>query len=652
MGNKKNKKTELLKGVFQAHEKGFGFILFEDGDFFVSRSNTQGAFNGDTVEFEEIRPDRRRKGASREARVVRIAERGIKTAVGTFEYVKGKGYGFVVCDDKKIFKDIFVDKANAKGASDGDKVVAEILSYGDAYKNPEGAITEVLGREGEPGVDMDAAVRVYGVEEDFDEATLAQANRANKPLIGADFNGRRDLRDLQMVTIDGEDSKDLDDAVSLSRGPGGERILGVHIADVSNYVQEGSKLDRAAFKRGTSIYLPDRVIPMLPVALSNGICSLNQHEDRLALSCLMTVDEAGKVVASEIVETVINVDRRMTYTEVDALLDGSAAEELKDECRELLPVFKEMLKLSEEIRTLRSERGAISFDFAEAKIELDERGRAVQVRPYIRGASAKMIEDFMLSANETVAETFYYMQLPFVYRSHEKPDYEDVAKLRSAASNLGLHLKASKDYIHPRQLQELLEAVKGRPEEGLISTMALRAMKRARYTTTADGHFGLAFEYYCHFTSPIRRYPDLQIHRIIKDQLRGRMDEDRCVHYEELLPEAAAHSSAAEHNAQELERYADDAKKAEFMSYHIGEIYEGLISGVTSWGIYVQILGCIEGMIRVSDLEDDYYIYDPDIFELKGERHKKTFSLGQGITVAVERADMHTHEIDFSIIEQ
>ena len=651
MGNKKNKKTELLKGVFQAHEKGFGFILFEDGDFFVSPDHTLGAFNGDTVEFEAIKPDRRHKGASREARIVRIAERGVKSAVGTFEYLKGKGYGFVICDDKKLFKDVFVDKANAQGASDGDKVVVEFISYGDGKKNPEGRIIEVIGREGAPGVDMDAAVRVYGVEEDFDEAVVAQANRANKPLIEADFNGRRDLRSLTMVTIDGEDSKDLDDAVSLEVTPEGERILGVHIADVSNYVQEGSKLDRAAFKRGTSIYLPDRVIPMLPVALSNGICSLNQHEDRLALSCFMTMDKSGKVVSSEIVETVINVDRRMTYTEVDALLDGSASEELKDECRELIPVFEEMLKLSEDIRSLRSERGAINFDFAEAKIELDKKGRAVSVHPYVRGASAKMIEDFMLSANETVAETYYYMQLPFIYRSHEKPDYEDVAKLRSVASNLGLHLKASKDYIHPRQLQELLEAVKARPEEGLISTMALRAMKRARYTTTADGHFGLAFEYYCHFTSPIRRYPDLQIHRIIKDQLRGRMNEERCVHYEELLPEAAAHSSAAEHNAEELERYADDAKKAEFMSFHIGEVYEGLISGVTSWGIYVQILGCIEGMIRVSDLKDDYYIYNPDIFELKGERHKKTFALGQGITVAVEGADLHTHEIDFMIAE-
>ncbi|MCR5627844.1 MAG: ribonuclease R, partial [Lachnospiraceae bacterium] len=547
--------------------------------------------------------------------------------------------------------DIFVPKEFSKNAESGMKVVVQITDYGDGKKKPEGVISEVIGREGDPGIDVTSAVKAFGIEEDFDEKVLNQAERVAKPVSDADREGRTDFRDLMMVTIDNDDSKDLDDAVSLYREENGTYVLGVHIADVSNYVQEKSALDRTARERGTSVYLPDRVIPMLPVTLSNGICSLNQNEDRLTLSCVMRIDKQGKLLDSYVTESIINSNRRMSYSEVDALLSGEADETLKKECEELTPMFTQMKELSDIIRNRRRESGAIDFDFPEAKIELNDKGEVERITNYVHGPSSRMIEDFMLSANEAVAETYFYQGVPFIYRSHEKPDYDDLKKLQSIAANLGFTMKVSKEGIHPFVLQELLSKVEGRPEKGIIQTLALRTMKRAKYTTTAIGHFGLSMKYYCHFTSPIRRYPDLSIHRIIKDVLRGRMNEKRTEHYEGFLNEVANHSSDRERNAEELERLVDDMKMAEYMEKHIGEVYEGIISGVTSWGIYVTIMDAVEGMVRLSDIEDDFYIYNEIMLEAVGKNTGKAYRLGMSVKVRVLSSDSHSREIDFMFEE-
>ena len=479
---------------------------------------------------------------------------------------------------------------------------------------------------------------------------LNQAERVAKEVSKADMAGRMDIRDWQTVTIDGEDAKDLDDAITLTEEDG-IYTLGVHIADVTNYVQEHSALDVEAEKRGTSVYLVDRVIPMLPHTLSNGICSLNQGENRLALSCIMKFDDKGKLLDHVIAETVVRVDRRMSYTSVKKILQEQDEKE-RAEYEELIPMFERMEKLAAILRKKRMKRGSIDFDFPETKIILDKKGNPVDIRPYERNVATKIIEDFMLAANETVAEDYFWQEIPFVYRTHENPDEEKIQKLSTFINNFGYSMHIAKDEVHPKELQKLLEQIDGTPEEPLISRLTLRSMKQAKYTVDCTGHFGLAAKYYCHFTSPIRRYPDLQIHRIIKENLRGRMNDTRKAHYEKILPEVALHASKRERLAEEAERETDKLKKVEYMSQHIGETFEGVISGVTRYGMYVELANTIEGMIRVTDLTDDYYNYSEETYELIGEVTNKHYKLGQRLKIRVKDTDTFMRTIDFELAEE
>ena len=639
------------EGVFTSHADGYGFVTVEGktDDYFVPRDKTMGAMQGDVVSIKLLPGS---KGKRQEAEVSKIITHAIEELVGTFEK-SGKGYGFVVPDNIKIDTDIFVDLKNSKGAEEGDKVVVRIDKYPEAKSNksPEGTVVEILGKEGEPGVDVLAIAKAYGLNQDFDENVLAQADRVAKPVSEADMQGRLDLRDIMMVTIDGEDTKDIDDAVSLYMEDD-IYVLGVHIADVTNYVQENSALDREALKRGTSVYLSDRVIPMLPKALSNGICSLNPRVDRLALSCIMKIDGSGKVVGNTIAETVINSNRQMTYTEVNSILTNSASEELKEECKDLIPMIEGMGKLAKVLRENRFKKGSIDFDFPESKVILDEKGHPVEIKPYDRNAATKLIEDFMLMANRVVAETYFYMELPFLYRIHDIPNSEKIKELALFISNFGYSLKGYHDEIHPKEIQKLLAKADGTPNENLISTLALRAMSKAKYSTACSGHFGLAFDHYCHFTSPIRRYPDLQIHRIIKENLRGRLTGNRLDHYEEILDSVAKHSTDMEIQAAEAERESVKLKKAEYMLDHLGEKFEGVISGVKSWGVYVELSNTIEGMIPIAKIPGDYYNFVESEYCVVGERTGRKYSLGQKVVVEVASVDVYSRTIDFALVEE
>ena len=493
-------------------------------------------------------------------------------------------------------------------------------------------------------------VKAYEQPNEFSEKIKNKLERLANEVSEADMAGRRDLRDLQMVTIDGEDAKDLDDAVSLTKD-GGYYQLGVHIADVTNYVQENSALDWEARERGTSVYLVDRVIPMLPHKLSNGICSLNAGENRLALSCLMTIDAKGEVVSHEIIESVIKVDKRMTYTSVKKILEDKDETEI-ELYQELVPMFELMQELARILREKRKKRGSIDFDFPESKIILDKQGHPIEIKPYERNVATKIIEDFMLIANETVAEHFHWMELPFLYRTHDNPDSEKISKLSTFIRNFGYSIKSKQEEIHPKELQKLLAKIEDTPEEALISRLTLRSMKQAKYTINCTGHFGLACSYYCHFTSPIRRYPDLQIHRIIKEQIRGRLNDKRIEHYNEILPEVAKHSSEMERRADEAERETDKLKKVEFMEAHIGEIYEGVISSITTWGVYVELPNTIEGMIHVSMLPGDYFYYDEETYEMVGQATNIRYKLGQTLKVKVNATDKILRTIDFVIPQE
>ncbi len=643
-GRYKKPEEKVVTGMFTGSQKGFGFLEAEgrEEDLFIPESKTGGAFPGDTVQ-AVVLPGRR--GKRQEAEVIKIVERGIRQLVGTFE--KNRGFGFVVPDNVKIPSDIFVPLERSKGAANGHKVVVEITDYGGRGKSPEGVVKEILGHVNDPGVDIMCIVKGYDLPVEFPERVMNQAQRANQPVSAADREGRTDLRHIAMVTIDGEDAKDLDDAVSLSM-EGELYCLGVHIADVTNYVQENSALDREALKRGTSVYLVDRVIPMLPHALSNGICSLNAGEDRLALSCLMKIDGKGQVVDYRITESVIHVKERMSYTDVKKILEEEDTETIK-KYAELTPMFRKMAELAAILRRKRKARGSIDFDFPETKIVLTPEGIPVQIRPYERNTATRMIEDFMLIANETVAQHFYWQELPFVYRTHDRPDPEKIQKLAAFHRNFGYSLKLSQDVVHPKELQKLLCRIDGTPEEAMPSRLTLRSMKQARYTKDNTGHFGLSCPCYCHFTSPIRRYPDLQIHRIIKEQLRGRLQENRITHYAAILPEVAKHCSQMERRADEAERETDRLKKVQYMESRIGNVYEGVISGIMSWGIYVELENTVEGMIRAGDLPGDFFYYDEENYEMAGETTGMRYKLGQKLTVQVKETDRFRRTIDFCI---
>lgn len=644
-GNYIKGQANRLAGIYQAHARGFGFVSIEgsDDDVFIPEEESNGALQGDEVEIQITRGAGKREGLRQEGKVIRIIKRGTSQIVGYYQ--KSKTFGFVLPDNQKFLQDVFVPEEKSKGAVTGHKVVVRLTSYGGDGKKPEGEVVEILGHVNDPGTDVLSIAMSYELPIEFPEKVRNQAERVAKPVSDADRAGRRDLRDVSMVTIDGEDAKDLDDAVSLNVCDG-YYYLGVHIADVTNYVQENSALDREAKKRGTSVYLADRVIPMLPHTLSNGICSLNEGEDRLALSCLMKINEKGEIVDHEIVESVIRVDRRMTYTAVKRILEDGDEEQCRL-YRDFVPMFQQMQTLSALLRAKRHRRGAVDFDFPETKVVLDETGCPIALKAYERNTATKLIEDFMLAANETVAEDFFWREIPFVYRIHEAPDEEKIRKLAVFLHNFGYTMHVGTNEIHPKEIQKLLARVEGKPEEPMIARLALRSMKQAKYTPENEGHFGLATAYYTHFTSPIRRYPDLQIHRIIKETLRGRMNEERICHYQSILEEVTKHASETECRAEEAERETVKLKKVQYMKDKIGEEYEGVISGITKWGMYVELPNTIEGLVHVANMTDDHYEYIEDRYEMQGIHTGKTYRLGQTILVRVIGADELQRTIDF-----
>lgn len=644
---KKVKEEGIVVGTFISNSRGFGFLEVEgrEDDLFIPENYVGDAFHLDIVK-AKILPGK--KGRRVEAKIIEIIERGTTQIVGTYQK-SNRSFGFVVPDNTKLASDIYIRVEDSKGAVDGHKVVVELTSYGNDRKSPEGKVVEILGHINDPGVDIMSIVKGFGLPVEFPVKVMNQAEKVNDHIIEADTYGREDLRDVLMVTIDGEDAKDLDDAVSLEIIDG-KYILGVHIADVSNYVQENSALDREALNRGTSVYLVDRVIPMLPHRLSNGICSLNAGEDRLALSCIMTIDDNGKITGSKIVESVIKVNHRLSYTSVNKMI-SLCDEEERAKYSDITEMLDNMYELSKLIRNNRMKRGSIDFDFAESKIILDKDGHPIDIKPYERNAATKLIEDFMLMANETVAEYFYWLEEPFVYRTHDNPDPEKIQKLAAFINNYGYHINVSKEEIHPKEIQKLLAKIEGSNKEDMISRIALRSMKQAKYTTDCTGHFGLACKYYCHFTSPIRRYPDLQIHRIIKDHIRGRLKRDKEEHYIGILPQVADHSSKMERRAAEAERETDKLKKVQYMEDHIGEEYDGVVSGVTEWGIYVELDNTVEGLVHISKLPGDYFVYDENQYIMKGTRHGKKYELGQTVRIRVQSVDTFLRTIDFEICE-
>lgn len=633
-------------GTYQAHQRGFGFVTVEgeEEDIFISEEDINGAFHGDNVEVViKATPE----GKRREGKIVKILSHGTTQLVGYFQ--RNKNFGFVIPDNAKFLQDVFVPLERSKGAVTGHKVVVELTSYGKAGKKPEGKVVEIIGHINEPGTDIMSIVKDFDLPVEFPEKVMHQAERVGDKIISADMAGRMDIRDWDMVTIDGEDAKDLDDAISI-RKDGENYLLGVHIADVANYVQEKSALDREAYKRGTSVYLADRVIPMLPHTLSNGICSLNEGEDRLALSCIMTITPKGEVIDHKIAETVICVNRRMSYTSVKKILEDNDEQEI-EKYKEFYPMFKFMEELAGILREKRKKRGSIDFDFPETKMILDENGKPLELKPYDRNVATKIIEDFMLIANETVAEDYFWQEIPFVYRTHETPDEEKIKKLAIFINNFGHSLHIANNAVRPKEVQKLLTKVEGTPEEMLISRLALRSMKQAKYTPENTGHFGLAAPYYCHFTSPIRRYPDLQIHRIIKENIRGRMNVNRREHYEGILTEVAKHSSEMERRAEEAERETVKLKKAEYMESHIGETFVGVISSITKWGMYVELSNTIEGLVHVTNMYDDHYNYYEERYEMVGEHTNKVYKLGQTVKVRVLDVDKLQRTVDFVLAE-
>lgn len=631
-----------LVGIFTGNAKGFGFVTIEgqEQDIFIPADKTGDALHGDKV---QIVASAARAGRRAEGTVIRVLERANETLVGYYQ--KSKNFGFVIPDNQKISTDIFIPQGKDMGAVNGHKVVVRLTDYGGERRNPEGVVTEIIGHVNDPGTDILSIVKAYGLPEEYPPEVMQQVNRVPDEVLAADMAGRKDLRGWQTVTIDGEDAKDLDDAITISRESYGYK-LGVHIADVTNYVTEGSPLDQEALRRGTSVYLADRVIPMLPHKLSNGICSLNAGTDRLALSCIMEIDEQGRVLGHEIAETVIRVDRRMTYTAVNAIVTDRD-EAVMQEYEDFVEMFDLMKELADILREKRRQRGSIDFDFPETKVILDERGKAVDIKPYDRNAATKIIEDFMLMANETIAEDYFWQELPFVYRTHDNPDPEKMKRLGVFINNFGYTIRTQQGEVHPKELQKLLKKIEGTEEEALISRLTLRSMKQAKYMPVCTGHFGLAAKYYTHFTSPIRRYPDLQIHRIIKENLHGGLTEKRIAHYDKILTGVTVQCSANERRAEEAERETIKLKKCEYMSRRIGEIFEGVISGVTTWGFYVELPNTVEGLVHVNELHGDYYVFDEDHMELRGEMGGKSYKLGQKIRVEVAGTDRLTRTIDF-----
>lgn len=636
-------------GSFSAHAKGFGFVTPEDGggDVFIPASETNGAMHKDKVLYKVTGGGGSGKRA--EGTILRVLDRGMHRLVGLYEQVQG--FGFVTPDDKKMAKDIFIAKENSMGAVTGHKVVVEMTDYGNERRSPEGKVIEILGHIHDPGVDILSVIRRYELAVEFPAEVYQEIEDVETEVSEEEIAGREDLRDVLTITIDGEDAKDLDDAVSLSVLPNGNYELGVHIADVSHYVREHTALDKEAYARGTSVYLVDRVIPMLPHKLSNGICSLNPHTDRLTLSCIMEIDRRGQVLAHQVVNSVIHSDYRMTYTAVQDLLDGKTPA-LREQYAQILPMLEEMNTLRTILWERRKKRGSVHFDLPEAKIKLDEMGKPIEILPYERNDATNLIEEFMLICNETIAENYFWQETPFVFRSHQEPDEEKMEKMEQFLRGFGYRVRKKDGEIHPREIQKILAEAEGKPEERIITRMVLRSMMQARYTADNQGHFGLAAKYYCHFTSPIRRYPDLQIHRFIKMTLAGEMSGKKEYGYRKKMPEVAQHCSKRERIAEDAQRDTEALKKVEFMLDKVGKTYEGIISGVTNWGIYVELANTVEGMVALSQMEDDFYLFDEQNMQVFGRRNGKSYRLGDLVQVTVTKVSQEAGTIDFAICEQ
>ncbi|UCZ52616.1 ribonuclease R [Bacillus shivajii] len=640
-------KLNLIRGEVIMHPKGFAFVKTDEGfdDIYIASAEMNGAMNKDKV---LVRLHGDSKGEKPEGAIIRILERGVTRTVGT--YVDDKHYGFVVTDDKRIPNDIFIPKNKEHGAVDGHKVVVEITKYPEGRMSAEGQVIDILGHKNDPGVDILSVIYKHGLPGEFPQEVIDQANSVPDEIDPSEVENRRDLRDETIVTIDGADAKDLDDAVQVKKLENGNYLLGVHIADVSYYVKEGSPIDEEAFERATSCYLVDRVIPMIPHRLSNGICSLNPQVDRLTLSCEMEISPTGEVVNHDIFQSVIKTNERMTYTDVRKIL-LEEDEEVMKRYEDLIPFFKQMEELAEILRKKRFERGAIDFDFKEAKVVVDEEGTPTDVVLRERSVAERLIEEFMLAANETIAEHFHWMKLPFVYRIHEDPNEEKLNKFLEFITNFGYVVKGTANSVHPQALQKLLEEVKGEPEEAVISTVMLRSMQQAKYDPENIGHFGLSADFYTHFTSPIRRYPDLIVHRLIRTYLIEGKTSDKVQHsWSEKLPGITKHSSEMERRAEDASRETDEMKKVQYMEDKVGEEYEGIISGVTNFGLFVELPNTIEGLVHVSYLTDDYYRYDEQHYAMIGERSGNVFRIGDGIDVRLINVNVEERIIDFEVV--
>lgn len=639
-------KLNIYSGIFTGNSKGFGFVRVEgmENDIFIPSDFVNGAINKDKV-LVKIK-EQSHDGMRAEGEILKIIENGNSGIVGTFDSVKG--YGFVIPDDKKIGRDIYIPEGRTKGAVNGHKVVVKITKRATEKSNAEGIVTEIIGHINDPGVDIISIIRQFELPGEFPDDVKKQIESIDPDIIDEkSMIGRDDYRDILTVTIDGDDSKDFDDAVSIKILDNGNYELGVHIADVTEYVTENSPLDKEALKRATSIYLVDRVIPMLPYKLSNGICSLNPNVDRLALSCVMEINQKGDVVNHKISKSIIRSDRRMTYSIVNDILENENSR-FREEYSSFIEMFTTMLALRNILLKKRKKRGSVNFDLPECEIILNEKGEPTDIKPHERNAATSIIEEFMLICNETVAEDYYWLELPFVYRNHEAPDEEKIKALSRFIYNFGYRFKGKNDgEIHPKDIAKLLDDVSGKPEEHIISRTVLRSMKQAKYMPENLGHFGLASKYYCHFTSPIRRYPDLQIHRIIKENIDGKMSEKRIKHYNKILSEVSEQSSKRERLAEEAERETDRLKQVQFMSKHIGETFTGIISGVTGWGIFVELANTVEGLVSLNSLTDDYYVYDETHMCVTGQNTGNKYSLGDSVSVIVEKTDPSMRTIDF-----
>ena len=642
-------RMNLLRGTIEMNRKGFAFLLPEDdqlADVFIAASDLSSAMHKDKVIVrleKEASKDHRPEG-----KVIRILERAQKQVVGTFE--DNRSFGFVIPDDTKVANDVFIPKNKIKGAMTGHKVVVDITKYPERRKSAEGVVTQILGHKNDPGVDILSVIYKHGLHIDFPEEVLEQANRIPDYVREEDREGRRDLRDETVVTIDGADAKDLDDAIRVEKLDNGNYLLGVYISDVSYYIDQTSPMEKEAYERATSVYLVDRVIPMIPHRLSNGICSLNKGEDRLVLACEMEINETGSVVNHEIFEAVIRSTERMTYEDVNKILVDKD-KDLRERYSELVPLFENMELVAAKLRLKRKKRGAIDFDFKEAQVLVDEEGKARDVVVRERSVGERLIEEFMLCANETVAEHFHWMDVPFIHRIHEDPDEGKLQMFFDFVAGLGYVVKGQANDIHPLELQKVLEDIKDTPEELVISRLMLRSMKQAKYDPVGLGHYGLSTDFYTHFTAPIRRYPDLTVHRLIRTYLlQGKMDKKTIEKWREDLPKIAHHTSVMERVAVEAERDVDDMKKAEFMSEKIGEQFTGIISSVTNFGLFVELENTVEGLVHVSYMFDDYYHYSERHQALIGERTKKIYRIGEKVDVKVHGVNMDEHSVDFVLV--